>query len=112
MRKPLAVALFVLSLLGSEPSRADTTATLIFVNSGAAIGELRIYDVICDENRYGPKAFAANDATGPIDTFCVKDASKIVTDVKIYKEGAEAFSLIEVPTNSTVDVFNGKVTSP
>jgi len=87
-----------------------TTLTLRFTNSGPQITELRIWDDIDQQDRWGPGQFAANDAM-LVDGFHVRDASRLVTDIIIYKDGAQAFPLMQdVPTNSTVDVFNGNIT--
>ena len=87
-----------------------TTLTLRFTNSGPQITELRIWDDIDQQDRWGPGQFAANDAM-LVDGFHVRDASRLVTDIIIYKDGAQAFPLMQdVPANSTVDVFNGNIT--
>jgi hypothetical protein len=100
----------VLGLLMLVSQSRATEITLFFINSGGAIDDLLIQDLICNQPRYDSQ-FAANDAK-QVDHFCVTDATRLVTDIKIYHNGIEKYSLQDVPANSNIDVFTGNVNSP
>jgi hypothetical protein len=87
-----------------------TTITLRFTNSGPQIAQLKVWDDIDHQDRWGPVQFAAGDAKF-VDGFHVRDATMLATDIIIYKDGAQAFPLMQdVSANSTVDVYNGHIT--
>jgi hypothetical protein len=64
------------------PAVAETTTEILIKNSGGSIGQLEIVGTICNQSRFGPKFFAANDGK-KVEGFCVRDAARLVTDLEV-----------------------------
>jgi hypothetical protein len=107
MTKLLSAMFFGVVALPSTAVATDIT--LLFGNSGGPISSLQIVDTVCNRTRYDGH-FAANDGK-QIDGFCVNDASNLVTNIRISRDGSEN-TLSNVVANSTVDVFTWRVTPP
>ena len=103
-------AIAAIGLLMSVSATRATDITLYFINSGVPIAKLTIQDTICNTTRYDDY-LATNDAKR-VDNFCVLDASKLATDIKIYHDGVEKYILPNIPADSNIDVYTGKVNSP